>query len=180
MTSFNRISLSAFAAIAIPAAVLFNGTAIAQAPPPGAVTTDKDNTLSADRAVLQCPVQQATAENGARPDPELLRKLVQCKKGEKAAEKGYDGAVTIDVADLKIGTPRPWSYRQDIGSGQESTKVFPVKVTYTEKTHYRTRTEVSENWVRVMNFYVNSFGEWQSGSEESIKAGDLKSIPRTQ
>ena len=105
---------------------------------------------------------------------------MRCKKGEKAAAKGYDGAVTIDVTDLKVGVPRPWSYRQDIGSGQESTKVFPVKVTYTEKTHYRTRTEVSENWVRVMNFYVNSFGEWQSGSEESIKAGDQKSIPRAQ
>lgn len=57
------------------------------------------------------------------------------------------------------------------------TQVYPVKVTYTEKTFYRSRTAVSANWVRVMNFYVNAFGEWQSGSEESIKPGEQKDLP---
>lgn len=141
-------------------------------------TVDVNNTLSADRPILSCPVSQPEAKNGSRPDAELLKKLVRCKKGEKAAAKGYDGAVTIDVTDLKIGAPRPWKYNQDTGNGQVGTQVFPVKVTYTERTFYRSNTMVGENWIRVMNFYVNAFGEWQSGSEESIKGPDNKTIPK--
>lgn len=173
MPPSDRMKSSLFAVLAMTSALVFENAAMAQ------VTTDQDNTLSADRPILQCPVEQPDVENGARPDPELLKKLIRCKKGEKPASKGYDGAVTIDVSALKVGSPRPWSYKQDLGNGQEGTKVYPVKVTYTEKTHYRGRTEASENWIRIINFYVNSFGEWQSGSEESIKAGEYKSIPRT-
>lgn len=141
-------------------------------------TVDANNTLSADRPILVCPVAQAEAKNGSRPNAEVLKKIIQCKKGEKPAPKGYDGAVTIEVTALQIGAPRPWKYNQDTGNGQVGTQVFPVKVTYTEKTFYRKRTMVSENWIRIMNFYVNAFGEWQSGSEESIKGPELSEIVR--
>ncbi len=151
------------------------GAAWAQNTPP---MVDANNTLSADRPILSCPVTQPEAKNGSRPNAELLKKIVQCRKGEKAAAKGFDGAITIDVTELKIGAPRPWRYNQDSGSGQAGTQVFPVKVTYTEKTFYRTRTVVGEDWMRVMNFYVNSFGEWQSGSEEHIKSPESKIIQR--
>lgn len=131
------------------------------------------------RAILQCPVEQPDAKNGSAPDAELLKKIIRCKKGEKAAAKGYkEGAVTVEVTALKIGAPRAWSYKQDTGNGTKDTVVYPVKVTYTERTHYMTRTEVSENWIRVLNCYVNSFGEWQVGSEEPVKSPDVSSIPR--
>lgn len=131
------------------------------------------------RPILSCPVDQPEARNGAAPDPELLKKIIRCKKGEKAAAAGYkEGAVTVEVTALRIGAPRPWSYRQDTGNGQKDTVVYPVKVTYTERVHYRTRTEVSENWIRILNCYVNAFGEWQIGSEEPVKSPETRSIPR--
>lgn len=153
------------------------------APPPvdnsvGKVTTDADNTLSADREILDCPVEQRKAANGSRPSAELLKKIVRCDKGELPAQKGLDGAVTVDVTALSIGAPRAWSPLADSGDGKRGTAVFPVKVTYTVKTFYRTRTAVEENWIRVINFYVNSFGEWQSGSEEPVKSPQIKDIPR--
>lgn len=129
------------------------------------------------RPVLACPVSQPPAKNGARPDPELLKKLVRCKKGEKGVEKGSEGAVTVDVAAVQIGEPRKWSYAQDIGNGKLDTVVYPVKVTYSVRTHYRTRISAEDNWIRIMNFYVNAFGEWQSGSEEPVKPPEVKSIP---
>ncbi len=142
------------------------------------VTTDKNGTLSADRPLLECPVQQTPVKNGASPNAELLKKIVRCNKGEKPASKGYDGAVTVDVAAAQIGTPRRWSYSQDLGNGQVGTIVYPVKVTYTVNTFYRTGTEQSANWIRILNFYVNAFGEWQIGSEESVKSPDtIKRIP---
>lgn len=127
---------------------------------------------------VDCPITQKTVKNGAKPDVELFKKLIRCKKGEKAVQTGEEGAVLVDIANLQIGNPRPWSYRQDTGSGTTSTKVYPVKASYTVKTLYRAATEVEEGWVRVLNFYVNSFGEWQIGSEESIVAGKFKRIPK--
>lgn len=145
--------------------------------PIGKVTTDEDNTLSADRPILDCPVQQTPVKNGARPAAELLKKITRCDKGEKPASKGYDGAVTVDVTAIQIAAPRQWIYSRDIG-GKPGTTIYPVRVTYTVKTFYRTRTVVDENWIRTINFYVNEFGEWQSGSEEPVKSPQSKDIPR--
>lgn len=145
--------------------------------PIGAVTVDEDNTLSADRPILDCPIQQTAVKNGARPAAELLKKITRCDKGEKPASKGYDGAVTVDVTAIQIAAPRQWIYSRDIG-GKPGTVIYPVRVTYTVKTFYRTRTVVDENWIRTINFYVNEFGEWQSGSEEPVKSPTTKDIPR--
>lgn len=143
----------------------------------GKPVVDADNTLSADRPIIECPVQQTKVTDGSRPNAELLKKIIRCRKGEKAAEKGFDGAVTVDVSALEIGIPRKWDYYRDQGTAKAGTTVYPVKATYTSRTFYRTRTEVSENWIRILNFYVDAFGEWTIGSEESIKGGTQKSIP---
>jgi len=143
----------------------------------GKATVDADGTLSADRPILQCPIQQSQVTNGARPNAELFKKIIRCNKGEKAAYKGYDGAVTIDVTSLQIGTPRKWQYGRDIGGGP-NVIVYPVKSTFSYKTFYRSSTQVSENWISIINFHVNDFGEWTTGSEESIKMGDMKNIIR--
>lgn len=132
----------------------------------------------AQDGILNCPITQPPASNGDKPDPELLKKLVRCKKGEKPADPGYDGAVTVEVTALKIGAPRDWDGRRDSGSGEPGTRVYPAKVTYTEKTHYKTRTVVAEDWMRLLNFYVDAFGEWRIGSEEPIKPPTNKSITK--
>lgn len=128
---------------------------------------------------LNCPIQQPKVKNGARPDPELLKKIIRCAKGEKAVPPGDEGAVQVDVHSVQIGASRTWSYRQDSGNGQVGTLVYPVRATYTIKTLYRAATEVEENWIRTLNFYVNPFGEWQIGSEETVKGGAARRIPRT-
>jgi len=85
--------------------------------PIGPVTTDENNTLSADRPVLECPVRQPRARNGARPDRELLEKVLRCYLGERPAVRGLDGAITIAVTDMTIGAPRPWDRLRDMGGG---------------------------------------------------------------
>jgi hypothetical protein len=132
----------------------------------------------AQDGILTCPITQSAVKNGARPDPEVLKKVIRCKKGEKPAQPGYDGAVGIEVTALQIGSSRKWSPSRDSGNGDLDTIVYPVKVTYTERTFYKTRTQVSENWIRILNVYVNAFGEWQVGSEEPIKSPENKSIPK--
>ncbi|MFO1494323.1 MAG: hypothetical protein U1F26_06650 [Lysobacterales bacterium] len=131
----------------------------------------------AQAEILECPISQTAVAADAQPDTELFTQLVRCKKGEKAASAGSEGAVTVSVDSLKVAAPRPWSYRQDAGSGQEGTQVYPVKVSYTVRTHYRAATEVEEGWVRILNFYVDGFGEWQIGSEEPVKSPVVRREP---
>lgn len=125
---------------------------------------------------LDCPVKQNQVKNGARPDAELVKKVIRCSKGEKAVEKGDEGAVKVEVSSIQIGASRPWSYSQDSGNAKPGTVVYPVKTTYTVKTLYRAATEVQENWIRIVNFYVNAFGEWQIGSEEPVKSPTIRRI----
>jgi hypothetical protein len=148
--------------------------------PVGKVTIDDENTVSADRPIMECPVPQTKVKNGAGPDIELFKKIIRCRKGEKpAARKGADGAVTIEVTSLVPGGTRPWEYGRDMG-GKPGTIIHPVKATFHYKTFYRSSTQVSQNWISIINFYVNAFGEWETGSEESIKMGDTINVPRQQ
>lgn len=128
-------------------------------------------------ALLNCPIQQTPVKNGARPDPETIKRVIRCAKGEKAVAPGDEGAVSVEVASILIGAPRAWSYRQDAGNGKVNTQVWPVKATYTVRTHYRAATETEANWIRVLNFYVDPFGEWKIGSEEAVKAPAVSRIP---
>ncbi len=147
--------------------------------PVGHATVDDDNTLSADRPIMECPVPQTKVSNGARPNLELFKRIIRCRKGEKPARRGVDGAVTVEVTSLVGGATRPWQFGRDMG-GKPGTIIHPVKATFHYKTFYRSSTQVSQNWISIINFYVNSFGEWETGSEESIKMGDTVNIPRVQ
>lgn len=126
---------------------------------------------------LTCPVAQTAVAADAKPDAELFKLLIRCKKGEKPVAAGEEGAVTVDVTALQVGSPRPWTYRQDSGSGQDGTLVYPVKATYTVRTHYRAATEVEDGSVRILNFYLDSFGEWQIGSEEPVQSPTVSRVP---
>lgn len=145
------------------------------------VTEDADGTVLADRPILKCPVEQKPVKNGTAPDLKVLKKVFRCQAGEKSAAKGMDGAYTIDVESMQIGKPRLMDYLVDKGDGiPGKTLVYPIKVIWTEKTFYRTRTAVSERKIAIINFNINSFGEWQYGSATNISDGTYKSIPRSQ
>jgi hypothetical protein len=147
-------------------------------PQPEETTPEEENETMPDGDFVECPVEQKQVKNGARPNAELAKKIIRCKKGEKAVEEGDEGAVTVEISAIQIGASRPWSYSQDLGNAKPGTVVYPVKATYTVKTHYRTATEVEEGWIRIFNFYVNAFGEWQIGSEENVKSPKVKRIPK--
>lgn len=157
-------------------------TAPARAPAParpagtGQVIARNAAPAATDLDFLNCPVQQEPVENGDAPDSETVKLVIRCAKGEKAVPAGQEGAVKVDVVSVQIGRSRPWTYAQDRGNGNEDTVVYPVKATYNVRTIYRAATEVEEGWVRILNFYVNAFGEWQIGSEENVRTGAFRRI----
>jgi len=128
--------------------------------------------------LLKCPITQTPVKNGAAPNPELLKRIIRCAKGEKPVAPTTEGAVSVDGVTVQIGQPRAWSYRQDAGNGQAGTRVWPVRASYDVRTHYWAAVEESTGWIRVLNFYVDPFGEWKIGSEESIRGGTFQRLNR--
>jgi len=135
---------------------------------------DENNTVQADREILDCPVEQKPVKKGTRPNSLLLGKLIRCL-WEKPARSGMDGAVTMDLTPLQIGAPRAWNPRRDLG-GSAGTIVYPVKTIYTQKTFYRERIVVDE-YTGVFNCSIDAFGEWKCGMAENKRKGETKSIP---
>ena len=142
-----------------------------------------DDTVSADRPILDCPIKQAPARNGDAPDPELLERVFRCEYGEKPAPAGFDGAVTVDVASMQVGRSRKWIYAGgsgggDLGGGNADTVVWPVRTTFTQTVHYRYSTAISADAVRIFNYFVDDFGEWRHGSAESIKMPETRTVQK--
>ncbi|MDQ4122060.1 MAG: hypothetical protein M3209_11520 [Acidobacteriota bacterium] len=143
----------------------------------GKVTVDENNTLSADRPLLKCPIEQKPVKKNASPDVKLFENLIRCL-WEKPAVKGTDGALTVDVTAMKIGVPRPWNELRDLNNdGGSGTTVYPVEAAYTWKTFYRTRTVIKKS-IQIFNCYVNKQNEWRCGAGIKIKDGENISMPR--
>ncbi|HCN82413.1 MAG TPA: hypothetical protein DIT07_02170 [Sphingobacteriaceae bacterium] len=71
-----------------------------------------------------------------------------------------DGATTIEIMDVQIGKPRMWQLN-DGGNPIDgrNTSLWPVKVHYKFKRHYKTRTAVSERqWG--YSVFKDAFNEW--------------------
>lgn len=138
----------------------------------------EDFTYLADREILDCPIEQTQVKNGARPNAELLKKVIRCLF-ERRAPAGVTGAKTVDITAFQIGAARKWRPLDDIGSGNLNTTVYPIKASWTEKTFYESFTQQIDS-ISIFNCYVNAVGEWECGLGQRIKESDIKRIPREQ
>lgn len=134
-----------------------------------------DGTVLADREIHDCLVKQHPVKNGPPPPPALATLLIRCLF-ERPAIPGGDGAVTIDVDRLDIGAPRPWNPDQDVGSGQRTTLVYPVRAAWTRKTFYRTYTLV-QGHDGTFSCYVTLLGTWTCEAGPRIHDGEVTRIP---
>jgi len=135
-----------------------------------------DFTYLADREPLDCPISQTQVGANARPDAELLKKVIRCLY-ERRAPAGITGAKTVDITAFQIGASRAWRPLQDIGNGNLQTTVYPIKASWTEKTFHESFTQQIDV-IGMFNCYVNAVGEWECGSTQRIKESDAKRTPR--
>jgi hypothetical protein len=81
----------------------------------------------------------------------------------KPAPANSDGAVTYEIKSFQVGTARKWQYNDGGNPANgHNTTVYPVKVRFIQKTHYRTRTYVIDRQC-VFTSFKDSFGEWTFG-----------------
>lgn len=86
---------------------------------------------------------------------------------EKPAQPGLDGAVTVEIKSVKIGTQRKWHY-DDGGDATPDTDLWPARVHLLIRTHYRTRTLVWD-WDYPFTVFQNGLREWQVGITSGAK-----------
>lgn len=81
----------------------------------------------------------------------------------KPASPGMDGAITYELKSFQLGTTRKWQY-SDGGNPEKghNTTIYPIKVHFVQKTHYRTRNSVIDRQC-VFTSFKNAFGEWTFG-----------------
>jgi len=120
----------------------------------------------APKSPARTQVKQATpvnaGANGSKPSQQNLQTWMD-RMIAKPAQPGLDGAVTYELLSFQVGSPRKWQY-SDGGNPSDghNTTVYPVKVHFIQKTHYRTRTSVLDRQT-VFTSFKDAFGEWKFG-----------------
>lgn len=83
--------------------------------------------------------------------------------------------INVDLHTVQIGTPRKWVVNQDMGSGNQHTVVYPVHTVWTMRTYQQSGVIIAEV-DGVHKFYINAFGVWQCGLDESRNTKPLRFI----
>src|SRR5665213_1748574 len=93
--------------------------------------------------------------NGQALPAAAARTLIRCLY-EKPPVPGADGAVTMDITEFVPGAPHRWNKNVDSGAGGTiSTLVWPVRVSWNQKTFYRSYDQIQTGSARVFTCYVN-------------------------
>ena len=134
---------------------------------------DENNTVLADREVLDCKnLKAGPARNGQPPPTELIKKLIRCTF-ERPASPGQDGARTMDIVGFTADGSRRWNRAEYQGMhATASTIVYIFHVKYNKKTFYRTSTETEMGGERNFACYVDG-SEWYCGTAAGgVKDGE--------
>ncbi|HRH45507.1 MAG TPA: hypothetical protein PKY82_27965 [Pyrinomonadaceae bacterium] len=123
---------------------------------------DENNTVLADRELLDCDNLKHTGRNGSPPPVDLVKKLIRCLY-EQPSPNGQDGATRMDILDLTIGAPHRWNRNEDMGQGNASTLVYPVHVKWNQKTFYRSRNVETTGAEMMFTCFADTTNLWQCG-----------------
>jgi hypothetical protein len=123
---------------------------------------DENNTVLADRELLDCDNLKRNGRNGSPPPVELAKKLIRCLY-EKPSPIGQDGATTMDITDFTLGAPHPWRLHIEIGQGNARTLVYPAHVKWNMKTFYRGRNDLTTEKEATFTCFADTTNLWQCG-----------------
>jgi hypothetical protein len=131
--------------------------------PTDKLRVDENDTVLADRELLDCENLKHAGRNGSPPPVELAKKLIRCLY-ERPSPAGQDGATTMDITAFAIGAPHRWNINEDMGQGSLSTLVYPVHVKWNMKTFYRTRNVLVTDKEGTFTCFADTTNLWQCGS----------------
>ena len=123
---------------------------------------DENETVLADREVLDCENLKHDGRNGSPPPVDLAKKLIRCLY-ERPSPVGKDGATTMDITEFTIGGPHRWVTGIDSGQGAANTLVYPVHVKWNMKTFYHSRNVLVTDKEMTFTCFADTLNLWQCG-----------------
>jgi hypothetical protein len=123
---------------------------------------DRNNTVLANRDLLDCQNLVRGGKNGSPLPIELAKKLIRCHY-EAPSPVGQDGATTMDITDFTTGASRAWVVGIDRGQGELNTRVYPVHVRWNQKTFYRTRNVAITDKEATFTCFADNTNLWICG-----------------
>jgi len=138
---------------------------------------DANDTVLADREVLDCEhFQQPSARNGSPLPAELAKKLIRCALNEHPSPAGGQGATAVNISEFSVGAPRRWNLWTDTGiAATAETIVYPVRVKYSKKSFYREQNMMIADREQLFTCYVEMDG-WVCGPGQVLKEGEKRQI----
>lgn len=138
---------------------------------------DENNSVLANRELLDCENLKHSGRNGSPPPVELAKKLIRCLY-EHPSPVGQDGATTMDITSFTIGAPHRWRTYIDIGQGTLNTLVYPVHVRWNMKTFYRWRNVQVTDKEATFTCFADATNLWvcglASGPSKEGKTQEIK------
>lgn len=139
--------------------------------------TDQQKNTSAPSGILDCPYEKGVESrkiNRATVSG-LIRCLYEYKNGVGTDGLGNDSR--IDITSLKIGRTRPWRVNIDVGAGDLDTRIYPVKVKYTQT--WWTNTEVkTKKSTSIFGCFYSTLDEWECGLNQRVSDSPIVAQPR--
>jgi hypothetical protein len=130
---------------------------------------DQNNTVLANRDLLDCQNLAHGGKNGSPLPVELAKKLIRCRY-EAPSPVGQDGATTMDITEFTVGASRAWVASIDRGQGELNTRVYQVHVSWNQKTFFRTRNVAITDKEATFTCFADNTNLWICG----IAAGPNK------
>lgn len=128
--------------------------------PTNKLRVDENDTVLADRELLDCENLKHNGRNGTPPPVELAKKLIRCLY-ERPSPVGQDGATTMDITGFTIGAPHRWRLNEDMGQGNAAKLVYSVHVKWNMKAFYRTRNVLVTDKEMMFTCFADTTNLWQ-------------------
>lgn len=139
--------------------------------------TDQKKNTSQPTGILDCPYENGI--EAPKINKSTVTKLIRClyeyKNGVGTDGLGNDSR--IDITSLKIGRSRPWRVNIDIGAGDLDTRIYPVKVKYTQTwwSDSEVRTKKSTS---IFGCFYSTLDEWECGLNQRVSDSPIVAQPR--
>lgn len=138
---------------------------------------DQQKNTSQPTGILDCPYEDGIDKPKINKGTitRLIRCLYEYKNGIGTDGIGNDSR--IDITSLRIGRSRPWRVNIDTGAGDLDTRIYPVKVKFTQT--WWTNAEVKTKKVTsIFGCFYSTLDEWDCGLNERISDSPFVSQPR--
>ena len=140
--------------------------------------TSQQKNTSQPTGILDCPYEKGVEARkiSKATVSGLIRCLYEFKGGVGTDGIGSDSR--FDLNSIKIGRSRPWRVNIDVGAGDLDTRIYPVKVKWTQ-TWWSDTQVITKKGSSIFGCFYSTLDEWECGLNQRLNATEFTYQPRS-